>query len=594
MNLNGTTRKQVFGLLAGALLLAVFQRGVAAAGNVLQRPVAVAREGQDLMVAIRDSGTLARIRLRTAAGPLRQVRVSESLDDLLLLDRLQLLVGVSTSTHEAVVVDCSGPDDRVTQRIAVSKFPVSLALSPDGDRITIASQWSRRVTVLDVHDQTREVAVSGTVDLPFVPLKQLFLDQHHLLVADAHGGGLAVVNTVAPRLHSWQTLPGHNIRGLTLTPDGSQVVLTHQILNVAASTTRSIIAWGGVISNTLHTIPVAELLRSAATETPDRIHGTLFPLGRERRGAGDPGDVVITGDGRVIVALTGVHEIAVRSPGSHELTRVAVGRRPTRLLLDEAAGRLIVVCTSECTVETLDLATLERRAVCDLGASAVRSFEERGEELFYEARLSLDGWYSCHSCHSDGHSSGLLNDNQGDESFNTPKKILTLLGCGDTEPWAWNGSQTDLRNQVRKSIEFTMAGPSAAGPVVGDREVEALTAFISSLKPAPGLSVARGRVMDLRQRIERGRQVFQASQCDGCHSPPRYSSPLSFDVGMQDEAGRRYFNPPSLLGVSQRAPYFHDGRAATLQEVLLDHDHDGASSLNESDRADLIEFLQSL
>jgi cytochrome c peroxidase len=69
---------------------------------------------------------------------------------------------------------------------------------------------------------------------------------------------------------------------------------------------------------------------------------------------------------------------------------------------------------------------------------------------------------------------------------------------------------------------------------------------------------------------------------------------LSFDVGLRDEAGLHYFNPPSLLGVSQRAPYFHTARAATLRELLLDLNHDGAASLEPDQIDDLIEFLKSL
>jgi hypothetical protein len=145
--------------------------------------------------------------------------------------------------------------------------------------------------------------------------------------------------------------------------------------------------------------------------------------------------------------------------------------------------------------------------VIDFGSQAVRGFAAYGEELFFDARLSLDGWFSCHSCHSDGHTNGLLNDNQGDDSFNTPKKILTLLGGGETEPWAWSGSQIDLRNQVQKSIEFTMAGPSEHGPRSSDREIEALTAFISSLEPAPGISAARGELELNRAAIEQMRQL---------------------------------------------------------------------------------------
>ena len=75
--------------------------------------------------------------------------------------------------------------------------------------------------------------------------------------------------------------------------------------------------------------------------------------------------------------------------------------------------------------------TSSRSKVLDqisLGARPELSAAERGEDLFYDARLSLQGWLSCHSCHTDGHSSGKLADTFSDTTFGTPKRILSLLG----------------------------------------------------------------------------------------------------------------------------------------------------------------------
>lgn len=564
----------------------------------LQRPIAIVEVDGALIVGCRETGSVVEL-LVPESTVRRETTHSERLSDLAALPQHELLVGVDSLRHKVIVADRSDGHPQVTQQLSISQFPVSVVVDSSERWVAVASKWAQRVTLLRVvanasADSSASLAVETVLDLPFAPLRQLFLDEKFLLVADAHGGQLAVVDVEAGKLRSHQKLPGHNIRGLALTPDGRSVVLSHQILNVAASTTRSIISWGGVISNTLHTIAVDDFLKSTATETADRIHGTLFPLGREKMAAGDPGDLAIASDGRIFVALSGVHEVAVKSPRSFDVKRVAVGRRPTRLLLDEDRNRLFVVCTSENTVEVLNATTLKRERVIDLGSQTHRSFEELGEELFYDARLSLDGWFSCHSCHSDGHTNGLLNDNRGDDSFNTPKKILTLMGSGDSEPWAWSGGQIDLLNQVQKSIEFTMAGPSQHGPKMTDREIDALTAFVSSLEPAPGITAAREELEQKVAAIERGRQVFRGHKCDGCHAAPLYSSSLSFDVGLRDEAGRHYFNPPSLLGVSQRAPYFHTGEAATLREVLLDFNHDGASSLEEEQIDDLVEFLRSL
>jgi cytochrome c peroxidase len=66
------------------------------------------------------------------------------------------------------------------------------------------------------------------------------------------------------------------------------------------------------------------------------------------------------------------------------------------------------------------------------------------------------------------------------------------------------------------------------------------------------------------------------------------------DVGLRDEAGQKLFNPPSLRGVSQRQQFFHDGRAATLEEVFSDFGHQVDESLTEDELRDLVRFLRSL
>ena len=73
--------------------------------------------------------------------------------------------------------------------------------------------------------------VSRTLDLPFRPRGLVLLgDGSRLVVADAFGGRLAVVDPARGTLESVRTLPAHNIRGLALTPDGRTLVVAHQVL----------------------------------------------------------------------------------------------------------------------------------------------------------------------------------------------------------------------------------------------------------------------------------------------------------------------------------------------------------------------------
>ena len=114
----------------------------------------------------------------------------------------------------------------------------------------------------------------------------------------------------------------------------------------------------------------------------------------------------------------------------------------------------------------------------------------------------------------------------------------------------------------------------------------------------------------------KGRDVFLAVGCDGCHVPelegPRgliaaYTDLLLHDMGedladtleMGVAEGSEFRTAP-LWGVSAVGPYLHDGRADTLDDAIRMHGGEAVRSRDaylaqtETDRAALIEFLLSL
>ncbi len=115
---------------------------------------------------------------------------------------------------------------------------------------------------------------------------------------------------------------------------------------------------------------------------------------------------------------------------------------------------------------------------------------------------------------------------------------------------------------------------------------------------------------------ERGRQLFTDSGCTACHAPsvqgprgalPIYSDLLLHDMGteladgiVQGEATGSEFRTQPLWGLSAVGPFLHDGRAETISEAILLHGGEAESSrdrfaaLSESERDDIVEFLQSL
>src|SRR5262249_54264343 len=238
-------------------------------------------------------------------------------------------------------------------------------------------------------------------------------------------------------------------------------------------------------------------------------------------------------------------------------------------------------------VSVIDLPQRKVLAEIRLGTQPKLSVAEQGESLFYDARLAHDGWFSCHSCHSDGHSNGLLNDNQGDGSFGAPKRVLSLLGVKDTAPWAWNGGMAELETQIRKSMRTTMHNRKPT-----DEQVRALAAYLRTLSPPPPLE----RFAEKRDEaaIKRGQALFDRHACGKCHAPPTFTSGRTYNVGLTDEVGNTHFNPPSLRGVSQGGPYFHDNRAASLEDVFTRHRHQLKTPLPVDELRDLLDYLRSL
>ncbi|KAJ3056497.1 hypothetical protein HK102_011188 [Quaeritorhiza haematococci] len=208
---------------------------------------------------------------------------------------------------------------------------------------------------------------------------------------------------------------------------------------------------------------------------------------------------------------------------------------------------------------------------------------EEGEALFRDARLSEDGWMSCQTCHTDGHTAGVLVDTRGDDSYGAAKRTPSLRGVADTRPWGWLGRFRTLDEQIHQSIETTMRGPEPS-----PRQVEALAAFLRTLDPPAPEPPADAPA------VARGRAVFEAERCDACHAPPTYTTPRTYDVDLADAVGNRKFNPPSLRGVGRRPALLHDASVPSLPDLFRRTGHPTGTPLSDGEIADLTAFLRSL
>ena len=146
-------------------------------------------------------------------------------------------------------------------------------------------------------------------------------------------------------------------------------------------------------------------------------------------------------------------------------------------------------------------------------------------------------------------------------------------------------------------------GPSSGGEATPDHIAEALASFIRTLvaADAPWVRFHDGAENALPEAARRGYEVFdRKARCTNCHSSVLLTDRLRHDVG----TGNAY-KTPTLLNIGRSAPYFHDNRAATLEEAV-DRMLAGGfptktqdpqlkpATLTPEERAQLLAFLRAL
>ncbi len=583
------------GIFCLTLFLTVSPFWLAPAGSIgprsqaqtahLRRPVAAAflPDGRTLCLANQRSGTISLVDL-AASRVLDEFPAGQRLTGLAVLPDGKHLLVTDEDRHELIALAL--PKCTVRTRLPVGPYPASVVVMPDGKRAVVASLWSRRVEVIDLTplsaaEQTISLRCLQTIRLPFAARNACLLPgRYEVVIADAFAGSLAVLDVSRTKVIAIHRLNGHNLRGLTISADGLCLLAAHQVIDQKAPTTRSNVERGILMQNVLTSIPLAQL------RTPGADIKSGRPLAREDA-AGDPTGIVWLDADWLAAALGGVSEVALLRADGKQSQRLSVGLRPT-LLLTSPGQPLVAVNTLDDSLSLIDPRQGTVTRTLKLGPQPKLTDKDRGEQVFYNARLSLGGSLSCHSCHTDGHTNGLLADTLGDGSFGTPKRTLTLRNTRMTDPWGWNGSMQYLHEQVQKSFAETMHAR------VQHDQVADLVSFLHSLSAPPPPEPATTDPADQRM-IERGRLLFEQQKCVRCHIPPlTYSSHGVHDVGFADERGARQFNPPSLRGVGQGYRFLHDNRSASLEEVFTRFHHKVDDDLSPQQLADLLRFLSSL
>ena len=278
-----------------------------------------------------------------------------------------------------------------------------------------------------------------------------------------------------------------------------------------------------------------------------------------------------------------------------------------------------------------------------------------GEQLFFDKRLSKTKTMSCETCHvpEKGWTDALPFSPKFDASVNT-RHTPTLYGAAYYPDLYWDGRAKGLEAQIlaawkgqmgadpdtiAKDVEAIPAYKAAfeaelGGPPTGDRIVKALATFVRTIHagdtPWDRMDAkARGK-----SEAGKGFKVFsEVASCTNCHLPPTFSDTLFHNIGIgadkekvdpgrgailtaaaqkanraltpDEEKQIGAFKTPTLRGIAASGPYFHDGRAKTLDEAVdlvvkggIKNDHLDEKlqpkTLTPAQRKELMAFLNSL
>ncbi|WP_337174920.1 cytochrome c peroxidase [Paludisphaera sp.] len=545
--------------------------------------------GSRLLVANRGTGTVAVVDAKGRRVE-EEVAIGRGLSDLRATADPDVWLAVDQEAGEVVRIVRRGGTIARLDAVRVADDPTRAVVHGDGRRAMVVSRWSRRATFVE-WGATDALCAVAAVDLPFSPREAAVLPGGSEAVAtDAFGGRLALVDLDAMVVRRVLTLPDHNLRAPTITPDGLGVAILAQNGVPRANTSRQDVEWGLVMRSWIRVVRLDDLRSPGATDADLVANSRIIVLGTVGKGSADPSALAFGPRGEAVVSMAGTDQVASALALGEPYERFSVGRAPVALAIDAEAATAYTADRFDDALTVVDLTAGKLAGVVALSAAAgidgrrrPATLLEEGESLFRDARVSEDGWMSCHTCHADGHASDVLTDTMTDGSYGAAKRSPSLLGIADTAPFGWTGASRRLQDQIHTSITTTMRGHEPA-----PRQIEALAAYLRSLDPPRPEPVADA------DAVARGRAIFESNGCADCHAPPAYTTRGSYDVGLVDAVGNREFNPPSLRGVGRRPALLHDASVMSLPDLFRQARHPDGGELTDAEIADLASFLRSL
>ncbi len=606
-------------LLAAAVALAGCGAGEAVSpAPLLAGPVgaSIARLASVPAVAVvnPDQGSVSLLDPATLA-PLAEVDVGGQPHALLELPGGRVLVSTYRG-GEVVLVDPASA--QVLGRRAVCAGPWGLATAPDGVSVLVACEWEGTVLRLDPATLAPTVLARG-LSRP----RAVASAGSDVFVAGFTGGAVSRVapdGTVTPTSLVPAEAPYRPALAVmtanlatAILPAYGRLYVAHELVNHDGNTSVEKVAedYGSVTDGNPKINPAVTALvpgadASAGAGDPPVIYARYDGGPRVFNG---PSALAAFGPGYVLVAHESTGDVAVidttaTTPDARVVGSFVTGSGPMGIAVDEGAKVAWVDNAFDGTVSRLDLSLPLSTAAPrhEAALTRVRPLAARystqaleGRRTFHDAtnpHVTPSAVVACSTCHPGGGDDGLV---WFIHTSAIPLKRRRAPHLADahtgTAPFHWNGQFANIPDLVASTVTDLMAGDDLL--VDGDSVRAYIDEIVEPPLPPAGDAGA----------IARGRAIFASPEagCAKCHSGPDYTDDgfhaVLDPMSLHADDVFTTANTPALHGLFLRAPYFHDGRATSLRDLLTRPDakkHGGASQLSAAEIDDLIAYLESL
>ncbi len=493
--------------------------------------------------------------------------------------------------------------------VAIAPVPGGAAMlaSFDGDgtlrRYSTATRAETGALVLGPNPRAIAVTDDGTRAL----VTRFISPEHFGQVYDVSlAGGMTLTRTIALRRDraadssaSSRGVPNY-LAGVRISPDGDWA----WVVGKKDNTTRGTFFAPTMVPGQDNTVRAQLMLIDMGTGAEDvsrrlDIDNSDSPSAVAFSPLGDYAFIALQGNAE-IAAIDVPDFMRQESPGTVH-SRYETGVAPQAVLVDGDTGRIFTADFMDRTVTvfeaddflTMGSANVPSSAVSTVATERLHESVLLGKKIFYDAsdpRMSAEGYISCATCHVDGGHDGRTLDftNRGEGFRNTTDlRGRSGTGHGDVH-WSANFDEIqDFENDIRSFFggtgflsdgQFAATSDPLGAPKAGASvDLDALAAYVTSLGSASiPRSPHRNSDGTLSAAALNGQAIFNANNCASCHDPANdLTDRATHDVGtLKASSGQRIGAPltgidtPTLLGLHASAPYFHDGSAATLEEVF--------------------------